>query len=604
LPPKKIFTLRPEKRTSTYVYVNVSSVRTGVMEEIRGLQGFLAARGHRTQLTGVFCRQTVTAAQSYLRDCVDRTIAVDGICGPHTGRALESARSHIHRLTSPGRGVRLVMHTSSRKQSDYYTFEAEAMRLEREYQRTFPGDIVRRVLVRNGKEIARAINECESGSIVSWDVLSHSNAGGIHISEDLAQARAASAQRQRRHVQYRANSRNPQSAKDAMFMEEDMRGMYTSRSTADLVADYFNQLPTSFLCTLDEVEYDRFANDCYVELHGCRTVNDDAAIADLFIANLSARLPSDATVVGHTAGSFPQGARGYRHGEVGVFRSGCEMHRGRREQLRLPNASTPGQDDERFGAMTVSRSQTRRRQPSTSGRRDFKEDWPRTTPPGREPPRICTPPRRDPPRNCPPYGGDPQYPPHGRDPQYPPRGGDPQYPPRGCEPHGSDPQYPPHGRDPQYPPRGRDPQYPPRGCDPRTPPRGRDPQYPPRGRDPQNPPRGRDPQNPPRDCDRRPNDPQCEDPQRPGSEVPWAAILTGAAVVGGMVLEHKRNRDRDRDRRQQPPRGNGGRQPTTPNGGGSRNPTRNPVRNIERSIRSIDQGNPLGSVARGLLGRR
>lgn len=546
----------------------------------------------------------MTAAQTYLRDCVDRTIAVDGVCGPHTGRALESARGTIHRRTPTGPGVRLVMHTSSRKQSDYYTFEAEAMRLEREYKLAFPRDIVRRVLVRNGKEIAKAINACGTGSIVSWDVLSHSNAGGIHISEDLAQARASSAQRQRRHVQYRANSRNPQSAKDAMFMEEDMRGMYTSRSTAELVADYFNQLQTSFLCTLDEVEYDRFANDCYVELHGCRTVNDQAAIADLFIANLSARLPADATVVGHTAGSYPQGARGYRHGEVGVFRAGCEMHRGRRDQLRLPNASTPGHDDERFGAMTVSRTQTTRRPPSNSGRRDFKEDWPQTTPPGRQPPRICTPPRRDPPRDCPPYGGDPQYPPHGGDPQYPPRGGDPQYPPRGCDPRGNDPQYPPRGRDPQYPPRGRDPQYPPRGCDPRNPPRGGTPQ-PPNGRDPQTPPNGRDPQNPPRDCDRGPNDPPCEDPQRPGSEVPWAAILTGAAVVGGMVLEHKRNRDRDR---RQPPRGNGGQQP--PRGNGGQQPprnqggSRNPVRNIERSVRSLDRGNPLGSVARGLLGRR
>lgn len=614
---EKIFNVEPEKRTQTYVYGGVSSERTDAMQEIRGLQGFLAARGLRTQLTGVFCRRTVTAAQTYLRDCVDRTVAVDGICGPHTGRALESVRDDIHRRLPPqGKPVRLVMHTTSRKRSDFFTFEAEAMRLEGEYKRAFPNDTVRRVLVRNGKEIADAINACTPGSIVSWDVLSHSNAGGIHISEDLAQAQASSADRQRRHVEYRAKSRNPQSAKDAMFMEEDMRGLYTSHSTAELVADYFNQLRTSFLSTLDEVEYDRFSRDCYVELHGCRTVNDDASIADLFIANLSARLPADATVVGHTRGSFPQGARGYRHGEVGVFRAGCEMHRGRREQLKLPNASTPGHDDDRAGAMRITRRPTTRRQPP-NGRRDFKEDWPQTTPPGRQPPRICTPPRRDPPRTCPPRGGDPQYPPRGGDPQYPPRGGDPQYPPRGCDPQ-YPPQYPPRGRDPQYPPRGGDPQCPPRGRDPQypPPPRGRDPQYPPpRGRDPQNPPpRGRDPQNPPRDPQRPPrddrrerNDQTRQDPQ--GSEVPWAALLTGAAVVGGMVMERRRQRDRDRDRdRRQPPRG-GQQPPRTPAGGGQqppRTPARTPAaRNpVEETVRTVQRGgNPLGSMARGLLRR-
>lgn len=580
----EIFNWFPEKSTRTYVYLDVSGRHTDGRQEIERLQGFLAARGHRTPLSGVFCRQTVRAAQTFLRDCVDRTIAVDGICGPHTTRTLQSVEGEIRRRRPPrsGTGVRLVMHTISRKKSDYYTFEAEAMRLETEYKRNFPGDVVRRVLVRDGKQIAAEINACDPGSIVSWDVLSHANAGGIHISTDLATPKAASAERQRRHVEYRVNSSRPQSAKDAMFMEEDMRGMYTSRGTLQLVADYFNQEPTSHAGTLEEIECDRFSSDCYVELHGCRTVNDAAAETDMFVAMLSERLPYDAVVVGHTGSSSPRGQQGYRHGEVGVYRGGCEVHRGRRESLRLPNASTPGHDDERFGSLPTTRSTQR-----SDGSRNFKTDWP----PSGSPPRRC-PPRRDPPRTCdpprtyPPGGGDPPstYPPGGNG--YPPPGGG-GYPPGSCDPPGSG-TYPP----PRDPPRGCDPprtnpprQYPPPPRPPRNPPRTNPPR--------QDPPRGQDPQVP-RDRDRDPNDRNPRNPQQPSSQVPWGAILTGAAVVGGLALQHRRERDRDRDR------GSNGRQPSAPNNSRGQSP-----RDAARSLGSLDRGNPLSSAVRGFgFGRR
>ena len=255
-----MFPWPPEKNTGTYVYCEVSVRHTDARQEIQALQGFLEARGHRTPLTGAFCPQTVRAAQTFLRDCVDRTVAVDGVCGPHTTRTLERVEGEIQRRRPPriGTAIRLVMHTISRKKSDYYTFEAEAMRIEAEYERCFPTDVVRRVLVRDGKQIAHEINACEPGSIVSWDVLSHANAGGIHISTDLATPKAASAEQQRRHVQYRANSSRPQSAKDALFMEEDMRGMYTSRATMKLVAEYFNQEPTAHAGFLEEIQCDRF----------------------------------------------------------------------------------------------------------------------------------------------------------------------------------------------------------------------------------------------------------------------------------------------------------------------------------------------------------
>jgi hypothetical protein len=526
------------------------------------LQGFLAARGLKTPLNGAFCRRTITAVQTFLRDSVDSKVAVDGICGPQTERVLESARGEIQRKRPPrSGGTRLVMHTSSRKKSDFYTFEAEAMRLEREYRQAFPNDDVRRVYVRDGKQIADAINKCDPGSIVSWDVLSHSNAGGIHISADLAQPQAASAERQRRHVEYRSGSRRPQSAKDAMFMEEDMRGMYSSQPTMKLVADYFNQLPTEHAAFVDAINFDRFAAECYVELHGCRTVNDAALEADLFIAHLSARLPCDALVVGHTRGSFPQGGRGYRHGEVGVYRAGAELLRTKRETLRLPNASTPGQDDRKLRTTPVPR---RRRRTTDTGSRDFKTDWPQD-PPNHNPP--------DPPRTCP-----PDYPPP--NPPNPPRGDDPNYPPPNPPnpPRGDDPNYPPPN--PPNPPRGGDPNYPP--PNPPNPPRGGDPNYPPPNPpspprtpryprpNPPSPPRQTTPRyprpnppNPPRGNDRNPNDPQ--QPRQPrGADVPWGAILNGAAVVGGLVLEHKRQKNRDRDRR--------GSNPRVPNNPNPRNP--------------------------------
>lgn len=424
------------------------------------------------------------------------------------------------------------MHTSSRKKSDFYTFEAEAMRIEAEYKRAFPQDTVRRVLVSSGKDIARAINACEPGSIVSWDVLSHSNAGGIHISTDLARPQAASAERQRRHVEYRTGSRNPQSAKDAQFMEEDMRGMYTSAATTRLVADYFNQQPTGFANTLDELSYDRFSSECYVELHGCRTVNDDATLADLFIGNLSARLPCDATVVGHTGGSYPKGGRGYRHGVVGVFRAGRELHRGRRESLKLPNASTPGQDDEHFDPSTVSRSGSNGRTSSTGERRDFKTDWPRTGTPGGYPPRD-------------------NYEP-------PPRTGTPG-------------TYPPP-RDDYDPPRNT----------------GTPGSYPP-PRDDNNPNSGTPGSNPPRDDNQNPRG------GSQGSEVPWGAILTGAAVVGGIALKAKRDRDRrrdSRDSRDENPRGSSS----------GRNTGRSNPGGMDRLLGSIDRGNPVGSITRSLGG--
>ena len=317
--------------------------------QVRQLQAFLSARGYPLgRIDGLAGQRTTRALQAFLRDRVDRFIKVDGIWGPQTAEAYAKSVGRIQddpRAASANR-VRLVMHTSARVRSDYYTFEREAMRLAKDYQRHYPYDQVRRLLVRSGREIVQTINACAPGSIVSWDVVSHSNFGGIHISKDLAQPMRSDPRRQQQHLLYRRGGPNPQSDKDAMFMEEELQGLYTSPDVARRVADYYNQNITAGTAYLREVQFDRFASECYVELHGCRTADKGPPADrhfDVFIVKLSDDVPCDATVVGHTGSSSPRGDHGYRHGKVQVFRGGSVAFTGRREELKFPNASTPGE---------------------------------------------------------------------------------------------------------------------------------------------------------------------------------------------------------------------------------------------------------------------
>ena len=316
--------------------------------EARALQSFLSARGYTLgRIDGIAGPRTTRALQSFLREKIDATVQVDGVWGPQTARAFaDSIAGMLGVAEEPSQGrVRLVMHTSARKRSDFYTFEREAMRLATDYQRHFPGDQVRRLLVRSGREIVQAINACRPGSILSWDVLSHTNFGGIHISNDLAAPRRASSQRQQRHLHHRGRGPNRQTAKDAMFMEEELRGLYTSPDVARTVADYFNQDVAHGVAYLREIQFDRFADECYVELHGCRTADRSTPLDryfDAFIVRVSEDLPCDATMIGHVNQSSPRGNDGYRHGKVAVYQGGREVLTGRREELKFPNSSTPG----------------------------------------------------------------------------------------------------------------------------------------------------------------------------------------------------------------------------------------------------------------------
>jgi hypothetical protein len=354
----------------------------------RQLQSFLNSRGFQAgRIDGIVGTRTTRALQEYLRDKVDQAIKVDGIWGPQTARIFEAS---LGRTLGGGRErterVRLVIHTSSRKRSDYFTFEAEAMRLVGDYQRHYRNDRIRRVLVHSGQELVHTINGCAINSIVSLDIVSHSNFGGIHISTQLTSPRRADARRQEAHLRLRSNGRNPQSAKDAMFMEEELRGLYTDDFVARKVADYFNQDVVGGTAYLDDVYFDRFADECYVELHGCRTADRSMPLDyndDAFIVRLSDELPCDAFVIGHTGSSYPRGSDGYRHGEVSVLRGGREVFTGPRERLELPNASTPG--DSIDSSMTCEPRQ--------------RDDW---RPPSDNVPSRDVPPRTQPPRDIPP----------------------------------------------------------------------------------------------------------------------------------------------------------------------------------------------------------
>jgi hypothetical protein len=420
------------------------------------LQGFLNSRGFSAGcIDGIVGPRTTRALQEFVREKVDSCVEVDGMWGPQTQRAFEAIQGMISdQPTGAQNRIRLVMHTSSRRRSDFYTFEAEAMRIEGDYKRHYPGDQVRRVLVRCGRDIVDTINSCPHGSILSWDILSHSNFGGIHISTDLQQPRRADPTRQARHVQLRRRSARPQDEKDAMFMEEEMRGFYTSRDVARTVADYYNQDIADGTGYLDEVRFDRFADECYVELHGCRTIDRQAPLQyfdDLFIVRLSDEIPGDNTCVGHSGPSYPRGNDGYRHGDVVVFQGGDEVYAGSRDRLRLPNSSTPGDQLAR-----------------------------------------CTPPRRQPQDN------------HGRPSDMPPR----------------------QPRADNYPP-------------PRV-------SSPPPRRDTYEPPAPRRDQTPA---------PQPE-PQR---DIPWGAIINGAAAIGTMIYQSRRERRHRRQERQPRPHDGGGR---------------------------------------------
>jgi len=172
-------------------------------------------------------------------------------------------------------GTRLIIHTDSRKQSDINTFKSAALTLKKGYQVKSPSskDIIKLVFVKTGKDITRAINVVGKGELISLDIISHGNQGGIHISRDLAKPVKAGFIEKNAHEIIRRNSDRPQTEADAEFKEESMHGLYSDSASKVGVSYYYNQVVTDStdIATLNDIEFNVFADNAVVEFHGCRT---------------------------------------------------------------------------------------------------------------------------------------------------------------------------------------------------------------------------------------------------------------------------------------------------------------------------------------------
>lgn len=82
--------------------------------------------------------------------------------------------------------IRLIIHTDSRKKPDVNTFAA-AKTLVSDYRQNYSkqGDTIKMVFVKTGRDIVNEINQIGVGKLISLDIVSHGNQGGIHISRNL-----------------------------------------------------------------------------------------------------------------------------------------------------------------------------------------------------------------------------------------------------------------------------------------------------------------------------------------------------------------------------------------------------------------------------------
>ncbi|MCP4430456.1 MAG: hypothetical protein GY806_05710 [Gammaproteobacteria bacterium] len=250
---------------------------------------------------------------------------------------------------------RLIVHTDSRKQSDINTFRNAAITLSKSYKSKYPSQInsVKVIFVKNGKEIVSAINAVGRGNLVSLDIVSHGNQGGIHISRNLNPPVKAGFLKQNAHYQIRKNSDNPQTMKDAKYMEESMHGLYADKISRLGVSYYYNQTydNSPFISTLDDINFDVFAVNAVVEFHGCRTAEIipvlNTWLKDNFAARFSSKLGNKGTVIGHITNTAPDknpngNVNDYRYGKVRTYKNGELVKDGiERWKYKLPNSSTP-----------------------------------------------------------------------------------------------------------------------------------------------------------------------------------------------------------------------------------------------------------------------
>ena len=299
--------------------------------------------------------------------------AIDSGDQVQLAQAGETASDAGSATAKPQRVHVIAYADTSLSKSDVHTFRNAAANLKRDYERLYPGDKIVFEGFSIGDELTRVINRQPKGSIVSLDIVSHGNGGGMHIAEKLPAPVKAGTVEAEMHFRMRGADQlnlipeSPQTRADAEFQEEKAVGLYSGGATSTTVGWLYNQRvhdgdngPTSQgAATLGDLDRSRFADDgVFVELHGCKSALDLGPI-DSFAEDFAEILPEGSTVVGHTQNNWPNGHPSglrddYRHNEVVIFRAeggglfddGVTLSKpGERHGMTFPNSSTPPKTD-------------------------------------------------------------------------------------------------------------------------------------------------------------------------------------------------------------------------------------------------------------------
>jgi len=254
-------------------------------------------------------------------------------------------------------------------QSHVHTFRNASLQLLKDYKNHggYADHTIIHGSFNNGEEFVEIINSMPNGSIVSLDALSHGNQAGLHIAEGLSPPEQSPLFRRNAHLRIRnAEGKNPVTEEQALYMEEYMGGIYSDWDRIDYVSWYYNQkyerdsfidrvfngLFLDGIAFLNEIKSRKFADDSFVELHGCNTAEYLPYFNDLydnFAEDLAERIGSGSTVVGHIVNAnpnHPNGQEDYRHGKVRVYHgnmllSASESDALERSDLTFENSSTP-----------------------------------------------------------------------------------------------------------------------------------------------------------------------------------------------------------------------------------------------------------------------
>jgi hypothetical protein len=170
----------------------------------------------------------------------------------------------------------------------------------------------------------------EDDSIISFDVFSHSNPVGIHISKKLdppVKHPWWNVWKPTMHTWIRGYPEE-----EGEEMEESYHGLYTDWASARMgVGWYFNQLPGEGIAYLDEINFEKFSKDAKVEFHGCKTalkvtLKGIPIVVHNFAKTFSLYLwwagKVDATVTGHVWLSGPPKNGSYRWGPRRIYQGG------------------------------------------------------------------------------------------------------------------------------------------------------------------------------------------------------------------------------------------------------------------------------------------